>query len=240
MQVRIAEGAAGSVATGALVLPVFADKRLDGDAAAIDAALDGALGAVLAAGEIAGKPNELALVHASKPYQRVVLVGLGERSVPRRRWRRPPERWSAFARERNVAKIAFVLPAEAAADPHAQHRRSPRARLQRPSTRRPIAPSPTSPSSPTKRRSRGFVRSRRAASGVARGIALGEAINHARLMALTPGNDMTPTILAERARSAPKPGLEVTVLDEAAGCRLRRWARCSACRAVRRNRRRSP
>ena len=72
MQVRITSDAPASYATGALVLPVFADKRLDGVAKEIDKALGGALADVLASGEIAGKPNELALVHAKGfPYRRV-------------------------------------------------------------------------------------------------------------------------------------------------------------------------
>ena len=58
MQVRITTDAPASVATGALVLPVFADKRLDGVAAEIDKTLGGALADVLESGEIAGKPNE--------------------------------------------------------------------------------------------------------------------------------------------------------------------------------------
>ena len=64
MQVRITSDAPASHATGTLVIPVFADKRLDGVAQEIDSALGGALADVLASGEIAGKPNELAVVHA--------------------------------------------------------------------------------------------------------------------------------------------------------------------------------
>ena len=49
MQVRITTDAAASVATGALVVPVFADKRLEGVAQEIDTALGGALADVLGA-----------------------------------------------------------------------------------------------------------------------------------------------------------------------------------------------
>jgi leucyl aminopeptidase len=53
-------------------------------------------------------------------------------------------------------------------------------------------------------------------AGVARGTAIGEAVNFAREMALTPGNDMTPTHLAQRAKElAAEAGLEFDVLDEA-------------------------
>src|SRR5476651_2464799 len=109
MQVRITSDAPASYATGALVIPVFADKRLDGVAKAIDKALGGALADVLASGEIAGKPNELALVHAKDaPYHRVALVGLGDRA------KFTPNMLAKFAGtavrtlgKRNVAKIAF-------------------------------------------------------------------------------------------------------------------------------------
>jgi leucyl aminopeptidase len=52
--------------------------------------------------------------------------------------------------------------------------------------------------------------------GANRGAILGEAINATRTMALTPGNDMTPTHLANRAKElGADAGLEVTVYDEA-------------------------
>ena len=53
-------------------------------------------------------------------------------------------------------------------------------------------------------------------TGVARGTLIGEGVNFARLMALAPGNDMTPTqMAAEATRLAQEAGLEVDVLDEA-------------------------
>jgi leucyl aminopeptidase len=52
-------------------------------------------------------------------------------------------------------------------------------------------------------------------SGAKRGTVIGEAVNAARTMALTPGNDMTPTHLAQRAKDlAADAGLEIDVLDE--------------------------
>ncbi len=52
--------------------------------------------------------------------------------------------------------------------------------------------------------------------GIAHGAALGEAVNLARRMALTPANDMTPTRMAEEAaKVAEAAGLEIDVLDQA-------------------------
>ncbi len=153
MQVRIAAEAATSVATGTLVLPIFADKRLDGVAAEIDAALDGALADVIASNEIGGKPNELAIVHAKdRPYHRVALLGLGDRE------KYTPGALAKLAGtavrnlgKRNVAKLAIVLPAEAAADPllaaSAVAEGAPRPERWTP---RRIAPSPIVRSSPTR------------------------------------------------------------------------------------------
>src|SRR5581483_5782926 len=53
-------------------------------------------------------------------------------------------------------------------------------------------------------------------AGARRGSILGEAVNHARTMALRPGNEMTPTHLAARAKElAQDAGLDVEVFDEA-------------------------
>lgn len=61
-----------------------------------------------------------------------------------------------------------------------------------------------------------------AREGVARGIVVGTYANHCRDLANTPGGDMTPRILAERARTLAKgPKTKVTVLDEKAITKLK-------------------
>jgi leucyl aminopeptidase len=219
MQVRITSDAPASYATGALVIPVFADKRLDGIAAEIDKALGGALADVLESGEIAGKPNELAVVHAKNaPYRRVALVGLGDRA------KFTPQALAKFAGtavrtlgKRNYATLAFVLPDEAkagtllAASALAEGAIS--ATLDGTTYR-------TEPDKPVVAHEVTIFAGAfdRAAldAGVARGTVIGEAVNFARLMALTPGNDMTPTHLAARAQElAAEAGLEFDMLDEA-------------------------
>ncbi|MGH7756716.1 MAG: M17 family peptidase N-terminal domain-containing protein, partial [Vulcanimicrobiaceae bacterium] len=115
MQVRVVPGSLDSLALAALVVPVFADKRLDGAAAAADALLDGAVADLLSDGEIAGRPNERALVHAAgKNVKRVLIVGLGERE------KFEPSALASYAGaavrylgKRNIHSIAFALPLEA-------------------------------------------------------------------------------------------------------------------------------
>ncbi|MDB5028975.1 MAG: pepA, partial [Candidatus Eremiobacteraeota bacterium] len=80
MQVHVSNDAATSVATGALVVPVFAGGAVDGVAAEVDRVLGGAISDILAGGEITGKPNETSLVHAKDaPFKRALVIGLGER-----------------------------------------------------------------------------------------------------------------------------------------------------------------
>ena len=52
-------------------------------------------------------------------------------------------------------------------------------------------------------------------AGVERGTILGEAVNFARRLAITPANEMTPTILADEAKKgAQAAGIEIEVFDE--------------------------
>ncbi len=219
MQVRTTSDAPASHATGALIIPVFTDKLLTGVAKEIDAALGGALADVLESGEIAGKTGELAVVHAKDaPYRRVALIGLGEREkfTPHMLARLAGTAVRTLGK-RNVATLAIVLPEEAEADlllaASAVAEGAIAATLDGTTYR-------TEPDKPVVANelvifSESFDQSALEA-GVRRGTAVGEAVNFARLMALTPGNDMTPTHLANRARElAVEAGLEVDVLDEA-------------------------
>jgi leucyl aminopeptidase len=220
MQVRIAADPATTAAAGALVVPVFTDKRLDGPAAEIDAALGGALRDVLESGEIAGKPNELALVHAKdQPYRRVALVGLGDRgkftpTVLGRAMGTAVRRLG----KKNVQAMALVLPAEAAADPGRAASAIAEAAVAATIDTTTYRTEPDKPViTDTVTILAGALDAAALRAGVERGTVLGEAINHARLMALTPANDMTPTKLAERARAlSSEAGIGFQMLDEAA------------------------
>src|SRR5579872_7138599 len=60
MQVSVSTDLARNVVAGALVVPVFADKKLDGPAKDVDSKLGGIMASALADGEHQGKPNEVA------------------------------------------------------------------------------------------------------------------------------------------------------------------------------------
>ncbi|MBV9440132.1 MAG: leucyl aminopeptidase [Candidatus Eremiobacteraeota bacterium] len=217
MQVHVSRDAAPSVATGALVVPAFAGSGVDGVTAEVDRVLGGAIADVLASGEIAGKSGETSLIHAKDaPFRRVLVVGLGER-----------EKLSAGALakyagaavralgKRGVQRIALALPpgvdARLAGSFVAEGAISATldTTIYRTEADKPVVTSDVTVLA-------GDYDPAALEAGTARGTILGEAVNAARRMALTPGNDMTPTHLANRAKElAADAGLEYDVLDEA-------------------------
>ena len=82
MQITVSPGTATSLKAAALVVPVFADGKLDGAAEAIDRELGGAIAELFSAGETKGKTNEVVLLHAKDlAVKRILAVGLGERNT---------------------------------------------------------------------------------------------------------------------------------------------------------------
>jgi leucyl aminopeptidase len=218
MQVRLSNDAPGQVRAGALVVPVFPDAPLEGTAKEIDASLGGVIADALASKEIQGRLGENVLIYAKdQPYRRVLAVSLGERA------RFEPYFLARYAGSavrylgrRNVEAIAITLP------PGAQGSEAQYASfitegaitgafettLYQGRPERGIAINEVSILD-------GGLDTAELARGIARGTAIGEAVNLARRLAVTPANDMTPTRLAEEATSAAQAsGLEIDVLDE--------------------------
>ena len=207
---------------GALVVPVFSDDRLDGRRR----------GGRRRARRRHRRRSRLRRDHGRRT--RSALVHAKHSAVPPRRCRRSrrprevrrPARSPATPEPRSATSGSATSRARDRASRRrrqrpaaAPHRRSSRARSSRRSTPRSIAPSPSARSitdevailAGTPSIAPAFATGARAAQ------ILGEALNSRAPLALTPGNDMTPTILADTraARSAPKPGWQVDVLDEA-------------------------
>src|ERR1700722_11813958 len=218
MQVGLIHDAPDQVRAGALVVPFFSDSPLEGTSAEVDAALGGTIADALASKEIAGRLGEKFLVYAKvQPYRRVLAVSLGERA------RFEPSFLARYAGSavrylgrRNVEEIAFALPGEA------QGREAACASF--------IAEGAITGAFETTiyqgKPDRKIVTSKvtiLAGSlnvadlqrGIERGTVLGNAVNLARRLALTPANDMTPTHLAQEAtKAAQQSGIEIEVLDE--------------------------
>jgi leucyl aminopeptidase len=219
MQVRLIHDAPSGVRAGALVVPFFSDSGLEGAAQAVDAELGGVIADALSAGEVRGRLGDHVLVYAKgKPYRRILAVALGERS------NFEPHLLARYAGiavrylgRRNIEEIAIALPLQAkgreaacasfvaegaitGAFETSLYQERPERRLATTS----VAVL-----------SEGFDEAA-LERGVARGVILGEAVNLARRLAITPANDMTPTQLAAEATAvAERGGLEIDVLDEA-------------------------
>ncbi len=218
MQVRIAQDAPVAVRARALVVPVFSDGELTGAAKAVDSALGGAIADVLSSGEIKGKANEIAFVHAKdQPFHRVLVIGLGESG------KFEPQALARYAGtairhlgRRNVSEIAIALPPQAAGRETASVSFAAEGAISG------SFDTTIYQDAPDKRTSvetvtilAGDLDSKAAEAGLARGVIVGEAVNFARRLALTPANDMTPTILANEAVKAAKDaGIESEVWDE--------------------------
>jgi leucyl aminopeptidase len=219
MQVRLIHDATLSVRADALVVPIFSDNTLDGTAKDIDAALGGVIADTLASGEIRGRFGDHVLVYAKdRPYHRVLAVSLGERSGFEPYFlARYAGSAVRYLGRRNVEEIAIALPPQAhgnetvcasfiaegaitGAFDTTLYQEKPERRIA--TTTVTIV-------------SDGFDQAE-VERGIARGTVLGEAVNLARRLAVTPANDMTPTHLAEEAAAvAEKVGLEIEVFDEA-------------------------
>jgi leucyl aminopeptidase len=221
MQIHVTSGAPAVLRAGALVVPVFSEGRLDGAAEAVDGELGGALSDLLTNGEIKGNVGEVALLHApSHGFKRLLAVGIGKREYG-------PEALARYAGtavrhlgKRGVTSIAFALPLEAR-----HHTRDAAAFIVEgalggtidATTYRTEPDKPIALESVTLLATAGSHDFDKASleSGAERGRILGEAVNFARLLALTPANDMTPTHMARAAEDvAKKYGLKFHALDE--------------------------
>ncbi len=223
MQIHVTSGAPGALRAGALVVPVFADGRLDGAAQAADSELGGALTDMLASGEMKGHAGETALLHAAAHgTKRILVVGLGKReSFEIASLAKYAGAAVRYLGKRNVTAIAFALPLEAAAD-----QQNAAAFIVEGALAGTIDGTTyrTEPDKPILLETIDVVATAgahefdRAAleSGIERGRIIGEAVNFARILALTPANDMTPKHLEQHAADiAKKVGLTFHALDEA-------------------------
>ncbi len=218
MQIRLSNDAPAGVRSGALVVPFFSDNQLEGVAKEADEALGGAIADALSSGEIRGRTGEHVLIHAKdRPYRRVLAISLGERkSFEPQALARYAGTAVRYLGRRNVEEIAIALPEAARGHEAACASSVAEGAI--------TATFETSlyQGSPDKRvvtaavtiLSAGFAQAE-LACGLARGVAVGEAVNLARRFAITPANDMTPTHLANEAQKiAGETGLKIDVLDE--------------------------
>lgn len=204
----------------ALAVPVFAGEKAEsGLLQELDAATGGVIGAVLSTGEFKGKDGDLAYLplgnQADLPARRILLLGAG----PADAYRYPDAaRLAAIAarqlRGKKVATIGFT-PRIASADGVAAAAQGAFTGL-----------FDTDTYKTTGQDEKGAIThftvfqsdldADALNAAVSRGRIIGESINFTRTLANEPGNEMTPSDMADRARQmAEEFGLECDILDEA-------------------------
>ena len=204
----------------ALILPLYADGVASSAVDAVDRKLGGVIDD-LRGGEFKGRDgDELTLPAQSGKVgaKRVILIGLGDRADVRpgsiTRYAGQAVRAAA---KRSLNTIAIVMPdglpfdvttaVECAAEGAIMGTFDPAPyrskRETKPDAVRSVTLIPA-----------GKTTASQVGPAIARGTVLGEAANLARELVNTPSNDMTPTHLANAAKSiAKKAGLKVTILD---------------------------
>lgn len=213
-----------TLAVDCLVVGVFDEAELGGEARAIDTACGGRLQRLITAGDFTGRTGDTLLLTetAGLGATRVLLVGLGSRAQhSRRSWRRA---WasavSALARTR-IGSVALALdrPAVRELDDYYLGRAVAEiagATLYRindlKTGKKPPAPALKKVLAGPVRRSEAAVR------GFRHGAAIAAAAAVQRDLANLPANVCTPTYLAEEARALARrhKSLTAKVLDEAA------------------------
>jgi len=223
MEIKVIVDNIIKVKAGAIVVNFFEGmKRPDGDLAAVDKALDGAISQLISQGEIKGKLNEITLVHSlgKLPAARVVVTGLGKQAeLSLNKVREAMAETCRWLRKKGVDNIATVaqgagvngISPEDAAQAVAEG-----ALLGLYSFRKHI----TKKDGEYGAINRFLIVGDKQAEpllerGSTKGKVLAEAANLARDMANEPGNYMTPSHMAESAlRLAKSYGLEVTVLEQ--------------------------
>ncbi len=221
MEIKVATGDIVRFQTGAIIVNFFEGmERPEGITAAVDRALDGAIGQLISQGEIKGKLNEVTVVHTlgklSAP--RVAVTGLGKQSeLTLDKIRSAVAGTCRILRQKGADKIATVaqgagiagITPEGSAQAIAEG-----ALLGLYTFRRHITKEPefgeikelTIVDSDNTRLS-GLEQ------GCRKGRILAEAANLARDMVNEPANYMTPTIMAETATSLARSyRLELTIL----------------------------
>jgi leucyl aminopeptidase len=224
MEIKVVTGSIAEIRADALIIGFFEGaEHLDGDMAALDEALGGAISGLVSQGEIKGKLNEVSVIHSlgKLAAARVVVTGLGKPAeLSRDKVCGAVAETCRLLQKKSAASIATVAQGAGAGDiglEASAQAVTEGALLGLYNFRR----------HKTKEADYGEVKKltlvaasqderQRLESGCRRGQVLAEATNLARDMANEPANYMTPSIMAERARElAASCGLECQVLERA-------------------------
>ncbi|HEX9116913.1 MAG TPA: leucyl aminopeptidase [Anaerolineae bacterium] len=225
MEIHVKKGSITDEAADLLVVNLFQGVAAPGGATgAVDRALNGALAAVLAAGDFAGKSGETLLLYSQGvlPAPRVLVVGLGDRAkFDLNAVRNAAATAARKARDLGVKTFASIVHGAGAGglDPRAAGQatiegsllglyRFEGYRSSRPQDWKPDPQSLTLVD--VNAEALGAI-----PIGVARAEAIVRGVKLARDMVNEPANHMTPSLVAERATAlAEETGLRVAVLGK--------------------------
>ncbi len=209
------------VVTDCVVLPVWKDGRLGDNAQTLDAALNGALSAVLASGDYVWEgSDDKHLLHnpAGCAAGRVLLVGAGERD------KCGPKEAAKFLSQalkavlaRNMPHAHFVLADLAVNDIDINWLAARLAQEAETAAYRYVTTKEDKKRKAVLNRLSVPATSESLEDAMRRGEAIGQGVNRARQLGNLPANVCTPTYLANHARDLANDhkAIEVEVLDEA-------------------------
>jgi leucyl aminopeptidase len=221
MEIKAATGDISKIKAGAIVVNHFEGvKRPEGDTAAVDKALDGAISELIKQGDIKGKLNEITLLHSmgKLPASRIVVTGLGKKKeLTTNKVRGAVAETCRYLRGKGVTSVATIVQGAGTNEiknDNAVQAVTEGALLGLYAFRRHIT---------KKENNFGEIREftivgrekRQIEKAIERGKILAEAANWARDMVNEPSNFMTPSNMAEAARQlARKYGLKVEVFEK--------------------------
>jgi leucyl aminopeptidase len=221
MEIKAIAGDIAKIETGAIIVNCFEeDKQLEGDAAAVDAALNGAITQLVKQGDIKGKLNEITLLHSpgKLPTGRVVVTGLGKKAeLTLDKVRGATGETCRYLRQKGVDRIASGLQGagiNGIQTEDAVQAITEGAILGLYAFRKHIT---KKENNYTEVKEFAIVgRGEAAISGaIARAEIIADAVNWARDMVNEPANFMTPADMAEAARKiAGDYGLKLEVLEK--------------------------
>ncbi|MFK7975614.1 MAG: leucyl aminopeptidase [Halioglobus sp.] len=212
---------ASAASTQCAVIPIFKNKKLGGEAAAIDKALSGGIQQVLTLGDFSGAIGQTMMLPGAGKMQRVLLIGCGDGKTLEREQAR--EVSTALAKRLVAAKASdailhlglfqlsdadtlWTLDHFARQTILASYRYT--ATLSKPKAatalkRVTVNIADSVKSAPAKR-------------ALAQGAATGKGMNEARELADLPGNICTPNYLAKQSRKLARSSskLSVSILEE--------------------------
>jgi leucyl aminopeptidase len=213
-----------TLAVDCLVVGVFEETELGGEAKSVDAACGGRLQRLLARGDFTGRAGDTLLVTevTELPARRVLLVGLGARAqLSRRTWRRAWGSAVAALGRTRIASVALALDRPAARELDDYYFGRTVAEIAGATLYRvnDLKTGKKPAAAALKKVLAGPVRKAEAATrGFRHGAAISTAAALQRDLANLPPNICTPVFLAEEARALARrhKALSAKVLDEPA------------------------